>query len=83
MKTLKQFEKSEKNLEDFLQPLDRIDWFLYEFILCGYVAPSFDNGTVGQAGEAEKKEHNIYYYRTVMQTKDRYFYLGILPEFKQ
>lgn len=79
MKTLKQFEKSELGIDEFLKPLDRIDWFLYEHILCGYVACNFDDGQFGQNGECSKEKDGVSYYSTVMTVGDKYYFLGDAP----
>lgn len=85
MKKLKQFENqyTANTYGEFLNPLDEIDWFFYEHILCGYVAPYYDNGKVGQAGEATDKKDGVYYHETVMTVGDKYYYLGVLPAFQQ
>lgn len=81
MKTLKQFEKSGKSFEEFLKPLDRIDWPMYEHIACGYVTPNFDDGKSAQNGECTKSENGVDYYETVMSVGDKYYYLGLMPSF--
>lgn len=79
MKTLKQYEKSGLALHEFLKPLDRIDWYLYENILCGWVPSHFDDGKIGQAGECHHSENGVWYYDTVMTVDDKYYYLGLMP----
>lgn len=81
MKTLKQYEKSEKGLHEFLRPLDRIDWPLYEHILCGWVPSHFDDGVRGQAGECNHSKDGIWYYDTVSTIDGKYYYLGLMPSF--
>jgi hypothetical protein len=84
MKTFKQWEKNKDlQITQFLSPLNEIDWYLYEHILCGYVAPSYDNGKIGQSGEPENKINGVYTYMTVATINDKYYYLGILPAFQQ
>jgi hypothetical protein len=83
VKTYQQYEASGKALHEFLAPLDEIDWPLYENILCGYVPAQYDNGKLGQAGEANHKVGDVYYYDSVMTVGEKYYYLGLLPEFKQ
>lgn len=88
VKTLAAFEKLDDkafeglSLTDYLQPLDEIDWFLYEHISCGWVAPSYDNGKFVQAGEAEDNVNGVFTYMTCANINGRYFYLGILPAFQ-
>lgn len=81
MKTKKQFEKQELSVDEFLNPMDRIDYELYSYILCGWVGPNFDDGTVGQNGECSFERDGTDYYSTVMTVKDKYYYLGQLPSF--
>lgn len=92
IKTLSKFNKldraADKNFEqysliDYLQPLDEVDYPLYEYIACGWVAPSYDNGEIIQAGEAEDCVNGVYTYMTCSKIGDKYYYLGILPAFKQ
>lgn len=81
MKTKKQFEKQELSVDEFLSPMDRIDYDLYSYILCGWVSPNFDDGTVGQNGECSFEKYGTAYYSTVMTVKEKYYYLGQLPSF--
>lgn len=83
MKTYKNWEKSNKDLDDFLNPLEEIDEELYLYII-EIVPPYWCYGGFGQNGEPTKKDkHCIYYRDTVMNVNGRYYYLGVLPEFKQ
>lgn len=82
MKTFEEYEASEKGFDEFLTPLDQIDWPLYEYILCGFVAPNFDDGKCGQGGEAVyESDAGIMYYETVITVNDKHFYIGKLPDF--
>lgn len=84
MKKLRQFEKQEeKSLTEFLPEPCEIDEELYLHITCGYVAPSYSDTNLNQAGEAERSKEGIYHYMTVSHVNGKYFYLGVLPEFKQ
>lgn len=78
MKTLKQYEKSNLGLHEFLKPMDRIDWYLYEHIMCGYVAPNFDDGKFAQGGECNHSKDGTWYYNTVMSFGEKYYYLGLM-----
>lgn len=85
MKTLKQFEnnESDQDLDEFLQVGDEIDEQMYYHIGCGYMAPQYDNGNIMQGGDAcDKQKDGIYTYMTVSRVQNKYYYLGILPEFK-
>ena len=82
-KTLKQWKKSGKDLEEFLSPGD---WISED--LCNYIGeiipPYYCSREFIQGGDAIKSEDNILFYCTCYRTDDnRYLYLGVLPEFKQ
>lgn len=79
MKTYKQFDKSEKSFDEFLKPLDRIDWELCEYILCGWVPSNFNDGTWGQNGECCFGKDGINYYSTVLMLDDKYYFMGNCP----
>jgi len=84
MKKLKQFEKQEElELKDYLAQPCEIDEEMYNHIICGYVPPSYSDANLYQAGEAEREERGVYYYMTVSKSNNKYWYLGILPEFKE
>lgn len=81
MKTFKQWEKSGIDLDDFLQPMDEVDERLY--LYAGeIVAPKYCSNSLIQMGEAHDKIHGIYHYMTFRNVGFKYYYLGILPEFK-
>lgn len=82
MKTLKQFEKSQKSFDEFLKPMDRIDEELYEHITCAYVAPNYTDQKCAQNGECTKSENGIDYYETVITVDGKYYYLGLMPSFE-
>ena len=82
-KTLKQWEKSGKDLSEFLSPGD---WISED--LCNYIAeivpPCYCSRNFVQGGDPDRSEEDVFFYDTVYMTEDnRYLYLGILPEFKQ
>lgn len=86
MKTKKQWEKSGLDLDEFLgeEPC-RIDEDLYNYI-GEAVAPNWCCQSFVQLGEAEKEDEDIpglMYYTTATHVGDRYFYLGILPDFNK
>lgn len=83
MKTLKQWNKSGLDLDEFLKPGDWID---EEF--CNYIGeivpPYYCSREFVQGGNAIKSEDDVLFYCTCYRTDDnKYLYLGILPEFKQ
>ena len=83
MKTLKQWQKSGKDLEDFIQPGDWIDKGLFNYI-GEIVCPYYCSRSLIQGGDPIKQEDGVLFYCTCHHTDDdRYLYLGILPEFKQ
>ena len=86
MRTMKQWEKSGKDLSDFLVPGDKITEELYNFIgEC--ISPTYCTGNLIQGGDAQYEEDGVDFYMTAtcVTTIDqvKYVYLGILPEFKQ
>ena len=83
IKTLKQWEKSGKDLDEFLSPGDWISEDLYRYI--AEVVPAYYcSRKFVQGGDPEMEEEDVLFYTTVYTTEDnRYLYLGILPEFKQ
>jgi hypothetical protein len=80
IKTYQDWEKSELNLSEFLSENDEIDYEIYEHILCEYCPPNYDDEIIGQCGEAWDERDGVFYYETVKQKDDKYFYLGILPD---
>ena len=69
-------------ITDFLQPCDEVDAEMYLHFLEG-AAPQYLARTVFQAGEANYEERGRYHYMTFSEMDEKYFYLGILPAFKQ
>lgn len=90
-KTFKKWEKSDLDLDDYLGEIPcEIDEELYNFIgEC--VAPQYLGGQNGlvQGGDAFDSEdtgedfEEIFTYSTCRQIGEKFYYLGILPEFKQ
>ena len=87
MKTLKGWEESNLNLDEYLKEPCEIDeelaLYIGECVAPQYVSPEFTQG-----GDCEKTESNIdgeiiEYYMTTSSVNGKEFYLGILPEFKQ
>lgn len=83
MKTLEQFESQELDLDQYLKPLDEIDEELYWHIACGYMPAKYQHGGLIQGGDADDKVGEVYSYATVNEIEGKFYYLGILPEFKQ
>lgn len=81
IKTHKEWEKSNKPLNEFLNHPCEIDEALYLHI-CEMVAPSYSYLQITQSGEATREIDNVIYYKTVYRVNNKYYYLGILPEFK-
>jgi hypothetical protein len=81
MKTLKGWEKSGIDLDEYLTEPCRIDEglanYIGECVAPVYVTPQFIQG-----GDPIKEEDDVLFYRTVSIVGDKYFNIGILPEFK-
>lgn len=88
IKTLSGWKKSKINLDKYLTEPCEIDEELYHYV-GEATAPSYIDKGLIQMGEAEYSEEaddsldHIMYYMTVSIVNKKYFYLGILPEFKQ
>lgn len=82
MGTLKNWEKSNKSLDEFLgeEPC-RIDESLYMYII-EIVHARFSIHGHGQLGECEREENGIRYYMTVREVDGKYWYLGVLPAYQ-
>ena len=86
-KTFKGWEKSNVDLDKYLTEPCEIDEELSLYIgEC--VPPIYLDRTLTQGGDPEKHEDSedgepIGFYMTTSVVNDKYFYLGILPEFKQ
>lgn len=86
-KTFKGWQKSGLDLGDYLTEPCEIDEALSLYI--GEVVPAYylDEGLT-QGGDPAKSEmgedgEKIMYYMTTSHINGKYFFLGILPEFKQ
>jgi hypothetical protein len=83
MKTYEDWESNGGGLSSFLQPCDEIDEHLYDYI-GGVVSPQYCSRTLLQSGEAVREEKGVMFYMSFTAREDgKYFYLGILPKFKQ
>ena len=81
--TLDEWNKSGLELDQYLQYPCEIDEDMYNHI-AECVAPWFCHEGIVQSGEPMYADGLFVMYRaTAFAKDDRYFYLGILPEFKQ
>jgi len=82
MKTKKQWEKSSKNLIQFLIVGDEIDEELFNYV-GEVVVPAYCSYGFNQCGEPEYHIDKTTFHLTVhCSNQDRYYYLGVLPKFK-
>jgi hypothetical protein len=84
MKTFEEWENTEINLDEYLNPLDEIDEGLALYF-GEIVPPHYDDGNFTQVGEASfSDDFGTDFYGTVWHDRinKRYYYLGDLPEFK-
>lgn len=81
MKTRKQWERSNKDLIDFLTVGDEIDEPLFNYV-GEVVVPAYCSYGFNQCGEPEYHIDETSFHLTVHAQGNRYFYLGILPVFK-
>lgn len=83
MKTRKGWNKSNLDLKNYLPEPCQIDESLHNY-LGEIVAPQYCYDGLIQLGEAERSDdEGIMYYMTSVHINGKYFYLGILPEFRQ
>lgn len=83
MKTLKKWGKSNLSLIEYLTEPCQIDEELHNY-LGEIVAPQYCFSGLIQLGEAERSDDDgILYYMSSSFVNGKYFYLGILPEFRQ
>jgi hypothetical protein len=82
MKTYKKWIKSNLDLNEYLTEPCEIDEELYLY-LAEVVSPQYSDGKLIQTGEAEYTEDSVLFYMSASHIGDKYFYLGILPEFVQ
>jgi len=82
IKTLKQFEDQELDLDEFLNPMDEVDEELY--LHAGEIAPpQYLRGKFVQMCDADDTVNGVYHFMTFTNINNRFYYLGSLPEFKQ
>lgn len=80
-KTLKEWEKSGLDWNEYFKPGDQIDeeTFLY---IGEEVGSNYSDQNFMQCAEAEDSKNGIDTYSTAFATNDgKYYYLGILPDF--
>lgn len=89
LKTYKDWVKSQQDLKEFLgiEPCE-IDFKLYDDqLMCVppeyYIGNTFEVSMLLQVGEVYTHQNGIPFYFTFKRTANKYYYLGILPEFKQ
>ncbi|WP_207425981.1 hypothetical protein [Pedobacter sp. SYSU D00535] len=85
-KTLKGWEKSGLNRRDYLTEPCEIDEALY-LDIAETVPVAYSNDGLIQNGEASRSERNdeweeVYFHETAVYIGGKYFFLGVLPEFK-
>jgi len=82
IKTLKGWERSGVYLGNYLSEPCRINEALANYIgEC--TAPKYCSSEFIQAGEPERTEDGVSFHITVFRRLGVYWYIGILPEFKQ
>lgn len=83
MKTLKAWEKSNYRLDAYLGKIPcQIDEALALYIgEC--VAPQYCSPDFTQTGEPDYEKYGVECYITTSSVDGKYYFLGILPEFKQ
>lgn len=82
MKTRKGWDKSNIDLDKYLNEPCEIDEELYNYI-AEVVMPNYHMNGLIQGGDAiDTDENEVLTYQTVLYVNNKYFYIGILPEFK-
>ena len=81
-KTLKWLEKSPLEFRQYLSSPCEIDEDLYNEI-AWVVPPVYSYEWLVQWWDAEYTKHDVLFYSTVSYIDGKYYYLWILPEFKQ
>lgn len=81
-KTLKQWNASGKDFDDFFNPFDEVEEEVINNILY-YTHARFDNGGFIQCPECQNEVSGIRYYMTFKRDGNKFYYLGDLPKFKQ
>lgn len=82
MKTKKGWDKANVDFDEYVKPLDEVDEALY-LRMTEIVAPQYCTHEFAQIGEPDFDKDGVYFYSTFSQINGRYYYLGVLPEFKQ
>jgi hypothetical protein len=82
IKTYSDWEESGIDFSKWIKPMDEIDEELY-LHFGEIVSPQYCSYGFIQCGEAFEKKGDTYLYETFYCNDNRYFYLGILPEFNQ
>ena len=86
IKTLKEWDEKDCSLDEYLPEPCEIDEDIANYIgEC--VAPNYINNFMNQGlcqgGDAQDEEDGVFWYMTVLNKNNKYFYLGVLPEFKE
>lgn len=84
-KTLKEWNKSNLDLAEYLgnTPCEidqHLDYYIGECTAPKYLSYRF---TQGGNAEDHESESDVGYYHTTSRFNNKYYYLGVLPEFKQ
>jgi hypothetical protein len=82
LKTYKNWEESGIDFDKFIKPFDEVDGEMYDYF-SGVVSPQYCTKDLLQIGEAWEEKDGVFFYETFMHINNKYFYVGILPEFKQ
>lgn len=87
MKTYKKWQKSDSDLSKYLGEPCQIDEELFLYI-AETTVPQYDDNDLTQMGEAMYSRRNYYgekvlFYITASVVNEKYYYIGILPEFPQ
>lgn len=88
IKTLKGWEKSNLDLDEYLGPgpcriNEELSSYIGECVPPKYTSEEFTQGGDPHDHETSEDGDFIGYYMTVKHVEGKYFYLGVLPEFKQ
>jgi hypothetical protein len=82
-KTYKAWEKSGLDLENYLTEPCEIDEELYNY-LGEIVPPQYCYDGLLQSGEADHSDDDgVMYFLSASIVNEKYYYLGVLPEFIQ
>jgi len=82
MKTYKQWQESNLDLDKFLFSGDRIDQKIFNY-LDEITSPKYIGNNLVQTGEPSYKKNGVLFYMSAIYSNHKHYYLGILPEFKQ